>query len=144
MDSRSGCRSDAPHRGGALVAQQGSWAACEHGGKPMPVPGKMSMTDCIDAAMEAMQPARACPSLNRRGAEAKLEQLPVSDHAMLPLRQLRDRTVGWLPSTSAIDLERNHLGHGGDGGMEARARVCRIGRGCDAEVSSVASIGFGG
>jgi hypothetical protein len=70
--------------GGALVAQNGTRAAAEHGGHPAAVARQFSATDRVDASMDGMQPAFADPMPDRRTAEPAVKKLRVGEDPVLP------------------------------------------------------------
>jgi hypothetical protein len=51
------------------------------------------MANGIDTAMNLMQPSATQPAFNPTRTQSELEQLPPRHHPMLPLRQLRDRSI---------------------------------------------------
>jgi hypothetical protein len=51
------------------------------------------MADGVDARIEPMQPAAMHPPVDRRAAEADLEQFPTCDHALPPRCELGDRPL---------------------------------------------------
>ena len=58
------------------------------------------MADGIYATMDTMQAPGRHPALDRSPADAEPQQLPMRDHAMLPMRQLRDPSVTTSPGTN--------------------------------------------
>ena len=51
------------------------------------------MTDCIDPAMDGKQRRAPDSTVDGGPGEAQVQQLSPRDHAVLPLREVRDRTL---------------------------------------------------
>ena len=66
------------------MGEDGARAARKDGRQPMPLAPELTMTDGVDAAMEATQAIRAKPFLDPRDAHARGEDLRAADHPVLP------------------------------------------------------------
>jgi hypothetical protein len=85
------------------MAEQGSGAACEHGGHPNPFEGELSVAHCVDTTVNAMEPAASHPVLDLIAAHPQEQQLPPRDDPMLLFRERshprvdRGDLCGYLP-----------------------------------------------
>jgi hypothetical protein len=86
-------RSDAPQRRGVSMAEQGPAADREHGGHPLAAHREVPVADRVDPAVKGMK--TACSDPHPHGARRKAEraELAKRNHAMLPLRELRDLPI---------------------------------------------------
>jgi hypothetical protein len=88
-----GVRPHAPQRARRTVAENGTLAACEHGGEPPPLLGNPRMTDRIHAAVDQMQSPGRHTAIDHPRADPYLEQLKARHHPVLPRRQGRDQRI---------------------------------------------------
>jgi len=95
VDFSGCCKSEAPKRGCASVAKQGPVTAGEHSCHPPAVCGQVGMTDRIDLSMNPVQPANIELVTDSSPAEAELEELASSDHAMLAAGEPSQLNLTW-------------------------------------------------
>jgi hypothetical protein len=74
---------ESPKRRGAAVAQDRSWAVCEHRGQPTPVPAQLRDSARINAPMDGMQSATFQPPLYASPADSNRLQLPAGNNPVL-------------------------------------------------------------
>ncbi len=76
-----------PERCRTGVAQNGPRPTGKNGGHPFPMPGEISPSHGIYPTPYAMQPTPGNSVLNRLTAQSRPQQLPMSNHPMLPTSQ---------------------------------------------------------
>jgi hypothetical protein len=74
------------------VAQNSAGSRSQHGRHPSPFETESSVTNGIDGAMDRMEPAPDSP-IDGAAADPDRKQLPPRNHAVLPVRQIRDRPI---------------------------------------------------
>src|SRR3954454_24812305 len=77
------------------VTERGAFAGCTDGRQAPAVVADPRMSDRVDTAVDVVQTPSGERPLNPAHAEAQLEQLPASDHAVLPRRKLAHPPPGW-------------------------------------------------
>jgi hypothetical protein len=83
-------RAEPPHVPRRAVAEPGPGPAGHHGREIPTARRNLRHPDGIDAAVHAVQQARANAPVDRRSVPAQRPQLPDRDHAVLPRGQLRN------------------------------------------------------
>src|ERR1043166_8977674 len=79
----------APEPRCGIVTEQRFWPAGQHRGKATSSLGKARVTDCVDAAMDAVQaPAVGCAPDSAFGVAERAGQLTNRDDAVLAIRQV--------------------------------------------------------
>jgi hypothetical protein len=81
-------RRDQPEQpSGRVMAQQRPRSGGQHRRQALPMQREVRVPDCVDAAMEAMQPPGSHPSADGPMGVAESPQLPDRDNTMLPAGQ---------------------------------------------------------
>ncbi|HET7485702.1 MAG TPA: hypothetical protein VFJ64_10055 [Solirubrobacterales bacterium] len=75
------------------MAENGFWAAEEHGSHPPTPLAQQTVPNHIDTAVHDVESALSDPPLDLSIAQAEFDQLPASDHAMLCLGEPRNALV---------------------------------------------------
>src|SRR5437588_4246530 len=101
-------------------------AAREHRGPEAAAPDDARISDGVDPAVHAVEPARGDTALDRALAQTGGPELLDRDHAMLPRRDLGDLAVGW--STKGLTMRRNvdHPSHNAASPASPRAKPRRF------------------
>jgi hypothetical protein len=77
------CRGELPEVRGALVAEHRTLAAGEDGGEPAAISAEIAVTHGVDAPVEAVKAAEADSPGDRRGHQARPDELVVAHHPVL-------------------------------------------------------------
>jgi hypothetical protein len=88
---------------GRVVARDGVRAAREDGRHYPPAPANLGAADGVRTPKQRIQAAVLQAVLDRAPPEPQLDELPVRDNPMLPVRQLADPPVTWCLLLSYID-----------------------------------------
>ena len=75
----------------------------------MAAAGELRAADCVDAAVDAVQPTAGRAVLNGSCTEAELPQLPESHHAVLAVRERRNLHIQRKLNTKATTCVVNVL-----------------------------------
>jgi hypothetical protein len=73
-----------PERQRSAMAEQGVWAACEHGGHPNPFESEFPVTHGVHPSVDPVQMPARDPILHEMPAEPLPEQLTTGDDSVLP------------------------------------------------------------
>ena len=117
-------------RRGASMAEQRGRTRGEYRSHPAAAGRNQRVAHRVDPDVNLVQPADGHSVADCIRTDAKLDELPVRDHAVLMLRKLPHQPVNWQLSTVDNAVESCHFGHGPDDGRfgapEPRLRVTEL------------------
>src|SRR4051812_26579553 len=98
------------------MAEDGTVAAGQYGGKPASLATDARVTNGVDAAVHPMQPPSRDPAIDRVLAQPDFDQLPSTDDAVLSAGERGDsslkRSRVKLPAHSAVNFTLGEMrGH---------------------------------
>jgi hypothetical protein len=76
------------------MTQHRRWPTCQNSRHPSTFSSKGAVTDRVDAAMNGMEEPTRDPAAHSEPTDARIEELPVSNHAMLLCGSGRNHFVG--------------------------------------------------